>query len=179
MIVEIPEEELQVVKESIKQYHTEIAAEENALKYTKQTYQELSEWLKLFLEKTETNYTVKEDEAGITWFDIEGCILAIKIDESHGSALAYPHDFQRLLNGERICGSIVVYRKDHRLEKFVLVKRLLVNSEGMISSQYEHTRFEERDKLMLIAQAVLRDGLTGKVKVCHPKSSEIDIVDQL
>lgn len=177
--MEIPEEELQVVKESLKQYHAEVEAEESALKYTKQTYQELREWLKLFLNKLAAKYTEKEDEAGVTWFDIEGCILAIKIDTLHGSVLAYPHDFQRLLNGERICGSIVVYRKDHRLEKFVLVKRLLVNADGMISSQYEHTRFEERDKLMFIAQAILRDGLTGKVKVCHPKSSEIDTVDQL
>lgn len=177
-MAELPDA-VQVVADSIQQYYRLQTAEKVIAANTTETFQSLINEMKDLLDEVNASYSVTEEE-GITHFMIETCELLMKIDKTIDGGLALPPDHQRIFNGEKLlCGSILIYRKDNRAEKLYLVKRLLVNEEGKISSQYENTRFEESDKLVVIAQNVIKDALTVKLKKCYPKCSEISEIDTL
>jgi len=178
--MEVVQDSVQVVAESIKQYYRVQTAEKVIIANTSETFQNLINSMKDLLDEVGANYSIVDQEKGIKKFTIEECELYMSIDKSVDGGLALPPDHQRIFNGDKLlCGSILVYRKDNRTEKFHLIKRLLVNEEGKISSQYENTRFEESDKLVIAAQNIIRDALTAKVKKCYPKCSEISELDEL
>ena len=178
--MEVVQDSVQVVAESIKQYYRVQMVEKEIIANTAETFQNLINEMKDLLDEISANYMVEEQEGGIIKFMIESCELYMRIDQSIDGGLALPPDYQRIFNGDKLlCGSILIYRKDNHTEKFHLIKRLLINEEGKISSQFENTRFEEGDKLTVIAQNVIRDTLTVKTKKCYPKCSEISEVDTL